>query len=67
VQWHKEKHRINPEWGQFWNFCVNAPFVGAKLNGVHCGPHADYKNGIAVCNLFIYVMPWGMVQPVSEI
>ena len=61
--WHKEKHGIEPEWGLFWNFCINAPFAGAKLNGVSCTPHADHKNGVSVCVMLIYAMPWGKPSP----
>ncbi|KAF8211027.1 hypothetical protein K438DRAFT_1959230 [Mycena galopus ATCC 62051] len=39
--WHKERYGIEPLFGLFWNFCVNAWFVNGGQKRIHCHPHAD--------------------------
>jgi hypothetical protein len=57
AKWHKETYGIQPEWGLFWNFCINVPFPKSRCNRrVHTGPHADIKNAVAVCAVFTYVL-----------
>ncbi|KAF8164561.1 hypothetical protein K438DRAFT_1984496 [Mycena galopus ATCC 62051] len=55
--WHKERYGIEPLFGLFWNFCVNAWFVNGGQKRIHCYPHADRKNQIGVCVLVIYLLP----------
>jgi hypothetical protein len=57
ARWHEERYGIKPLFGLFWNMCINAWFPGQK--GIHCDPHADKKNQIGVCVLFIYVLKTG--------
>jgi hypothetical protein len=57
--WHLERHSITPEFGLFWNLCINAAFPepsGSKPS-IRCLPHVDSRNGISVCVLFIYLLP----------
>jgi len=61
AQWHKSTHGIEPDYGLFWNLCVNAAFSepaekGGKIPSVSCIPHTDSRNGISVCVLFIYLL-----------
>ncbi|KAJ7020949.1 hypothetical protein C8F04DRAFT_1274271 [Mycena alexandri] len=58
ARWHEERYGIKPLFGLFWNMCINAWFPGQK--GIHCDPHADKKNQIGVCVLFIYVLKTGL-------
>lgn len=53
--WHKEHNGIEPHFGYFWNMCINGIFKGVER--VHCLPHADAKNPVAICALYIYCMP----------
>ncbi|KAF8144017.1 hypothetical protein K438DRAFT_1993263 [Mycena galopus ATCC 62051] len=46
--WHKERYGIEPLFGLFWNFCVNAWFVNGGQKRIHCHPHADRKNQIDI-------------------
>jgi len=57
ARWHRERHGITPEWGLFWNVCINSAFdLPGASPLVHTGPHADEKNAVAICLLLIYVM-----------
>ncbi|KAF7311536.1 DEAD-domain-containing protein [Mycena kentingensis (nom. inval.)] len=53
-KWHKKNYGIEPHFGLFWNFCLNAWFPGQKF--ISCGPHADSKNTATICALFVYVL-----------
>ncbi|KAJ7144662.1 hypothetical protein C8R44DRAFT_760252 [Mycena epipterygia] len=55
--WHKAKYDIEPLFGLFWNFCLNARFRGQRR--IHCKPHADARNVIGICALLIYVLSDG--------
>lgn len=55
--WHKAKYGIEPLFGLFWNFCLNARFRGQRR--IHCKPHADARNVIGICALLIYVLSDG--------
>lgn len=59
AKWHWETHGIKPHFGLFWNLCINAAFPrpDGVVPSVSTVPHADSKNGISVCVLFIYVLP----------
>jgi len=51
----KKKHKgeIEPHFGLFWNFCLNA--AHRDVPRVHCWPHIDSKNiAVGVCVLYIY-------------
>lgn len=61
AEWHKEKYGIVPQFGLFWNFCINGVFPGQKR--VHCMPHADAKNIVGICVLVIYQLP-GRICPI---
>ncbi|KAF8216690.1 hypothetical protein K438DRAFT_1747874 [Mycena galopus ATCC 62051] len=63
--WHKERYGIEPLFGLFWNFCVNAWFVNGGQKRIHCHPHADRKNQIGVCVLVIYLLPGFDIEFVS--
>ncbi|KAJ7605082.1 hypothetical protein DFH06DRAFT_1348935 [Mycena polygramma] len=39
-----EMYGISPQFGLFWNFCLNAALEGQDR--IHCDPHADRKNRI---------------------
>jgi hypothetical protein len=63
AEWHREQYGIKPLYGLFWNLCINASFPrkqDGKRPRVHAIPHADWKNGIAICLLLIYVLPGRM-------
>jgi len=46
---------IEPLFGYFYNFCINAPSLHRGIWRVHCGPHVDWKNlAIFVCVVFVY-------------
>ncbi len=53
--WHKERYGIKPHFGYFWNMCINGIFPG--MDRVHCLPHADAKNPIGICVLYVYCLP----------
>ncbi|KAF8177529.1 hypothetical protein K438DRAFT_1769986 [Mycena galopus ATCC 62051] len=63
--WHKERYGIEPLFGLFWNFCINAWFVNGGQKRIHCYPHADRKNQIGVCVLVIYLLPGFDIEFVS--
>ncbi|KAJ7628785.1 hypothetical protein FB45DRAFT_44329 [Roridomyces roridus] len=54
---HEHRYKIKPHFGLFWNFCINAWFLGQDR--VHCGPHADWRNQIGVCGVLVYVTARG--------
>ncbi|KAG2092750.1 hypothetical protein BD769DRAFT_1395324 [Suillus cothurnatus] len=46
---------IQPLYGFFFNFCLNAARPLHHINRVHCSPHVDWKNlAIGVCVIFVY-------------
>jgi hypothetical protein len=46
---------IQPLYGFFFNFCLNAARPSHHINRVHCSPHVDWKNlAIGVCVIFVY-------------
>ncbi|KAJ7651585.1 hypothetical protein DFH06DRAFT_942311, partial [Mycena polygramma] len=49
-----EMYGITPQFGLFWNFCLNAALEGQDR--IHCDPHADRKNRIGVCGLLIHIL-----------
>ncbi|KAJ6494906.1 hypothetical protein C8R47DRAFT_974256, partial [Mycena vitilis] len=49
-----EMYGIVPQFGLFWNFCLNAALEGQDR--IHCDPHADRKNRIGVCGLLIHLL-----------
>lgn len=61
-----EELDIQPMFGPFYQFCINARRKSRKRKkkkkktnkdvvGVHCGPHGDWKNlAIFLCCIFIY-------------
>ena len=52
-----EKLGITPLFGNFFNFCVNAPRYDKGIRRVNCFPHVDWKNlAIFVCIVFVYGM-----------
>lgn len=57
---HRKAHKIEPMFGLFWTFCLNAYFPGQDR--VHCLPHADKKNQIGVCVVLTYALPSGSVH-----
>ncbi|KIY52362.1 hypothetical protein FISHEDRAFT_56092 [Fistulina hepatica ATCC 64428] len=51
----KKKYGIQPMYGNYWNFCINAALPNKGVYLVDCEPHADAKNvAIMMCILFIY-------------
>ncbi|TFY82050.1 hypothetical protein EWM64_g1963 [Hericium alpestre] len=55
AQWHKNQYGIEPQFGLFYNLCINGIFPGQHR--IHTLPHADSKNPISVCALMAYVSP----------
>ncbi|KAJ7177268.1 hypothetical protein C8R43DRAFT_942535 [Mycena crocata] len=55
--WHKREHQIEPLFGFFWNFCLNAAF--SDQDRIHTGPHVDFKNQIGICMVLTYVNKHG--------
>ncbi|KZV60889.1 hypothetical protein PENSPDRAFT_693888 [Peniophora sp. CONT] len=56
AEWHRQHNHIEPEFGLFYNFCINGFFLGSKGSlRVHCKPHADAKNPISVCVLMAWL------------
>lgn len=46
---------IEPLYGLFFNFCLNAARPSCHINRVHCSPHINWKNlAIGVCVIFVY-------------
>jgi hypothetical protein len=55
---------IQPLYGLFFNFCLNAPRLYKGIKRVHCLPHVDWKNlAIGICVVFVY----GEVLALDEI
>ncbi|KAJ6449727.1 hypothetical protein C8R47DRAFT_939764, partial [Mycena vitilis] len=52
-----ETYGIAPQFGLFWNFCLNAALEGQDR--IHCDPHADRKNRIGVCGVLIHILKGG--------
>jgi hypothetical protein len=46
---------ITPQFGLFWNFCINGIFPDQLR--IHTEPHADPKNVVGVCVIFVYLIP----------
>ncbi|KAF8869106.1 hypothetical protein BD779DRAFT_1395239, partial [Infundibulicybe gibba] len=55
AEWYETHHHIKPQFGFFWNLCINGIFPGQKR--IHSKPHADYKNVVGVCALLVYEIP----------
>ncbi|RXW21044.1 hypothetical protein EST38_g4821 [Candolleomyces aberdarensis] len=55
AEWHQEKYGVTPLFGLFWNFCINGIFPGQQR--IHTDPHADPKNVVGACVIFVYVIP----------
>ncbi|KAJ2911712.1 hypothetical protein MD484_g8699, partial [Candolleomyces efflorescens] len=55
ADWHHSKYGVRPLFGLFWNFCINGIFPDQTR--VHTDPHADPKNVVGVCIIFVYVKP----------
>lgn len=57
-----QKHNLRAPFGFFWNWCLNAPWLGSQMEGewegkkrVHCDPHVDFKNlALGVCIVFVF-------------
>ena len=50
-----KKYQLTPDFGLFWNFCVNAPFTKAGIHEVLCKPHVDAMNGaVLLCAVLVY-------------
>lgn len=46
---------LRPEFGLFWNFCVNAPYHANGVPEVVCRPRLDAQNGaILLCAVLVY-------------
>lgn len=51
----KSRFGVDPPFGLFWNFCVNAPYPKAGVREVICEPHVDAMNGaILLCAVLVY-------------
>ncbi|THH26444.1 hypothetical protein EUX98_g7744 [Antrodiella citrinella] len=51
----EDRYGMKPEFGLFWNFCVNAPYPKAGVREVVCLPHLDSKNAaIMLCVVLVY-------------
>ncbi|KAF8992458.1 hypothetical protein BDZ89DRAFT_1151085 [Hymenopellis radicata] len=49
----EKKHSLSPQFGLYWNWCLNAVRAGVKR--VHCDPHVDAKNlALGICIVFVY-------------
>ena len=47
--------RITPMFGQFWNFCINAPVHSEEIHNVFCNPHVNAFNcSLFVCAVLVY-------------
>ncbi|KLO07599.1 hypothetical protein SCHPADRAFT_1001543 [Schizopora paradoxa] len=53
--WHETKYGIKPYFGYFWNLCING--ISPGMDRVHCAPHVDAKNPVAICALYVYCLP----------
>ncbi|KAJ6477466.1 hypothetical protein C8R47DRAFT_937425, partial [Mycena vitilis] len=52
-----DTYGIAPQFGLFWNLCLNAAFEGQDR--IHCDPHADRKNRIGVCGVLTHILRGG--------
>lgn len=53
-----DKFGKSPEFGLFWNFCVNAPYE--EVRDVICRPHVDAMNGaVLLCAVFVFYIGEG--------
>ncbi|KAF9026369.1 hypothetical protein BDZ89DRAFT_1134796 [Hymenopellis radicata] len=53
AEYMRTNHKIEPMFGLFWNWCLNAPLAGTQR--VFCDPHVDFKNlALGVCIVFVY-------------
>lgn len=63
AQYMRDTYGIEPLYGLFWNFCLNAARPKRVIRRVHCFPHVDWKNlAIGICVVFVY----GMLCPVQR-
>ncbi|TFK60101.1 hypothetical protein BDN72DRAFT_864624 [Pluteus cervinus] len=53
--WHWRKYGKWPEYGLYFNFCLNVP--RPEVGRVHCAPHVDSKNIVGVCAVLVYELP----------
>lgn len=54
----KANHQIEPLFGLFWNFCINAPLPRDGVYRVSCWPHVDAMNlALGICIVYVYGMP----------
>ncbi|KAL0565591.1 hypothetical protein V5O48_016432 [Marasmius crinis-equi] len=55
IKYMKTRHNLTPQFGLFWNFCLNGISSATNVDRVHCLPHVDFKNiALGVCMIFIY-------------
>ncbi len=53
IAYTRAHYGLTPDYGLFWNWCLNAPRPGVKR--VHCDPHVDAKNlALGICIVFVY-------------
>ncbi|THH28035.1 hypothetical protein EUX98_g6147 [Antrodiella citrinella] len=58
-----ERFQMKPDFGLFWNFCLNAPYPAKRVDKVLCSPHVDAMNGaILVCAVLVYYVGKGPVN-----
>ena len=56
----EQNFQVKPDFGLFWNFCVNAPYEPDGIEEVLCHPHVDAMNGaIMVCVVLVYYVGKG--------
>ena len=56
----EHKYGIKPEFGQFWNFCVNGPWPAEDVKHVMCKPHVDSRNGaMMLCAVMVFYIGEG--------
>jgi hypothetical protein len=59
VKYIKGKYNLEPEYGLFWNFCLNSPRPDKNIFRIHCCPHVDAKNlALGLCVLYVYGVLW---------
>ncbi|EJD34025.1 hypothetical protein AURDEDRAFT_131381 [Auricularia subglabra TFB-10046 SS5] len=67
-KWHEEDTKrdaqpLRPQFGLFWNFCINAPSPETGITRVCCRPHADQMNcAVLLCA----VLPFWPKECVGE-
>ena len=53
--WMQSHYGISPEFGLFWNLCINGPCKQAGIPRVQCAPHVDAFNlALGVCAVYVY-------------